>query len=101
MHILINKVFDMAAPKYNDDGVRIEEPEYEVAPIIVQSQDIVRIYTEMPDKKKLVYKIYDRSHDRYYHEEEIFESEQATMRRLREIYNTLNEDVKCKICTLK
>lgn len=94
MHILINKVFqgfrydidkNIVVPSDNDD-------DYVIAPIVVKAEDIVRIYTELPNSTDLVFNLYNRKHNTYDNAIEKYKTRRELLRRLADLETVLNKE---------
>lgn len=88
----INKVFDM--PKedhYTEKGEHIIDTyEQVIAPIIVNVDDIERVYTNMGERKRLSFVIYNKKHKEYEHIEEVFDTTSKLLNRLEELEKLMN-----------
>lgn len=93
MHILINKVFqgfrydtetNIVVPSKNDEN-------YVIAPIVVKAEDIVRIYTELPNSTNLVFNLYNRKHNTYDNAIEKYKTRRELLKRLSDLETMLNE----------
>lgn len=92
MHIYINKIFK--GYKYNKEHNSVNytenDEDYVVAPIIVNANDIVRVYVGLPQFNELVFNLYDRKLDTYDSAVERFEDRLSLFRRLDDLISLLN-----------
>lgn len=94
MYIIINKIYENLKYDYKMNKVIQTENDndYIVAPVMIKSEDIIRIYTKLPDFTDLVFDIYNHKHNTYDTAVERFKGRVELLGRLDELKTLLNKE---------